>query len=117
MTFEIIPTGHALGAEIRGVDLAGNLGDADFGAIRAAWPEHLVLLYRGHHLEPCALAPVPRRLNPGYRTDLGTAAWAPAESCWRRSTRLVSPGAMRTRTGTAKGLAAAPANRSNCSSW
>ena len=52
---EVIPTGAALGAEIRGVDIAKPLSDADRKAIRAAWLEHLVLLIRGHRLDDPAL--------------------------------------------------------------
>ena len=37
MALEIIPTGAALGAEIRGVDLAQPLGDAAFAAIERAY--------------------------------------------------------------------------------
>lgn len=54
---EVIPTGAALGAEIRGVDLAGPLSAASIEAIKRAWAERLVLLVRGQHLnEPLLLA-------------------------------------------------------------
>src|SRR5688500_17089794 len=43
---------NALGAEVMGVDLAKPLSDADFEAIRSAWHEHLVLLFRGQQLSP-----------------------------------------------------------------
>lgn len=45
MGIEIIPTGSALGAEIRGVRL-GHLGTALAADIRTAWHRHLVLLFR-----------------------------------------------------------------------
>ena len=47
---EVIPTGHALGATIAGVDLAGPLTSAEFGAIHAAWMTHLVLRFREQRL-------------------------------------------------------------------
>ncbi|HEX3881500.1 MAG TPA: TauD/TfdA family dioxygenase [Stellaceae bacterium] len=52
MPIEIIPTGAALGAEIRGVDLARPLDDADFAAIERAYDEHGVIFFRGQKLTP-----------------------------------------------------------------
>lgn len=48
--FRVVPTGAALGAEIRGLDLARPLDDATAEALKAAWCEHLVLLFRGQRL-------------------------------------------------------------------
>ncbi|MCH7981447.1 MAG: TauD/TfdA family dioxygenase, partial [Proteobacteria bacterium] len=79
MTFEIIPTGHALGAEIRGVDLAGDLDDASIGSIRAAWREHLVLLFRGQTLEARALAALARRFGELDRVPGWDDAHPPGE--------------------------------------
>jgi taurine dioxygenase len=47
---QIIPTGRALGAEVRGVDLSGPVSDATFRAINDAWMQHCVLLFRGQSL-------------------------------------------------------------------
>lgn len=47
---EVIPTGKALGAEIRGVDLATDMSDGTIEAIKKAWDEHLVLFFRGQSL-------------------------------------------------------------------
>ncbi len=47
MSIEIVPLGETLGAEIRGVDLSQRLDATVTAAIRAAWLEHLVLLFRG----------------------------------------------------------------------
>lgn len=47
MGIEIVPLGETLGAEIRGVDLSRRLDASVTKAIRAAWLEHLVLLFRG----------------------------------------------------------------------
>ncbi|MEQ8282866.1 MAG: TauD/TfdA family dioxygenase [Parvibaculum sp.] len=50
MTIEIIPSRSALGAEVRGVDLAKPLTDDAFMAIQQAWYDHIVLLFRGQNL-------------------------------------------------------------------
>jgi taurine dioxygenase len=47
---EVIPTGRALGATIAGVDLSRPLASAEFGAIHAAWMNHLVLRFRDQRL-------------------------------------------------------------------
>ena len=49
---EIIPSGAALGAEIRGVDLSEPLDDGTFGTIEAAFNEHSVLYFRDQDLKP-----------------------------------------------------------------
>ena len=43
---EVVPTGAALGAEIRGVDIRKPLSKADAEAMRAAWHKHLVMIVR-----------------------------------------------------------------------
>ncbi|MGH9678904.1 MAG: TauD/TfdA dioxygenase family protein [Candidatus Acidiferrales bacterium] len=45
----VVPTGKALGAEIRGVDLR-TVTDSDFARIYQAWLDHLALLFRGQDL-------------------------------------------------------------------
>ena len=50
MTVEIHPSGAALGAEVRGIDLSRPLLPEDRKAVHAAWLEHLVLLFRGQTL-------------------------------------------------------------------
>ena len=45
------PTGAALGADIDGVDLAQPLAPAAVEAIKQAWADHLVLRFRGQHLD------------------------------------------------------------------
>jgi taurine dioxygenase len=49
---EIIPLAHALGAELRGIDVACPLSDHAVAAIRAAWHEYHVILFRGCRLTP-----------------------------------------------------------------
>ncbi|HEV7268265.1 MAG TPA: TauD/TfdA family dioxygenase [Falsiroseomonas sp.] len=67
----IRPTGAALGADVAGVDL-GNLTDAEFAVIHQAWLDHLVLRFRGQHIDDHAHVALGRRFgeldfNPGTR--------------------------------------------------
>ncbi len=50
-TVTVKPTGAALGADIEGVDLAQPLPPASVGMIKQAWSDHLVLRFRGQHLD------------------------------------------------------------------
>jgi alpha-ketoglutarate-dependent taurine dioxygenase len=52
MTIEVIPTGAALGAEIRGVDLSQALGDNVFALIERAFDEHGVIFFRNQKITP-----------------------------------------------------------------
>jgi len=52
MSIEIIPTGAAVGAEIRGVDLSLPLDDATFAVIERAYNEHGVIFFRDQHVSP-----------------------------------------------------------------
>jgi len=52
MPIEVIPTGAALGAEIRGVDLADPLSDEDFAAVDHAYNTHGVIFFRDQKLSP-----------------------------------------------------------------
>ena len=47
----VIPTGASLGADIVGVDLAQPVDGATFKAIEDAWHRHLILRFRGQHLD------------------------------------------------------------------
>src|ERR1700730_17950046 len=49
---EIIPTGAALGAEIRAVDLASPLDDATFLAIERTYNEYGVIFFRDQDIAP-----------------------------------------------------------------
>lgn len=59
---EVVPSGAALGAEVRGVDLR-RVDDAAFAAIVAAWHAHSVLLFRGQDLTPDELIAFSRRFG------------------------------------------------------
>ena len=72
---EVIPTGRALGAEVRGIDLK-HLDDAAFAQLIDAWHEHSVLLFRGQTLNDHELIAFSRRL--------GDLDWAPIQETGRR---------------------------------
>jgi taurine dioxygenase len=71
----IIPSGHALGAEIQGLDLK-NIGAADFELIHRAWLDHLVVLFRGQLLSDDDLI--------GFSRMFGDLDWAPVQETGRR---------------------------------
>lgn len=50
-TFELRPLAPTLGAEIRGLDLAGELSDAQFSELRRAMAEYLVIAFRDQRLD------------------------------------------------------------------
>ncbi|MCL4721867.1 MAG: TauD/TfdA family dioxygenase [Gammaproteobacteria bacterium] len=58
----VLPVTGALGAEISGVDL-GNLGDADFAAIHAAFLQHSVLMFHDQRLSQEQFAAFGRRFG------------------------------------------------------
>ncbi len=69
------PTGGALGAEIRNVDLR-RIDDGDFAVICGAWHDHLVLIFRGQNLSDEDLIVFSRRF--------GELDWAPVQESGRR---------------------------------
>lgn len=75
MKIEILPSGKALGAELRVGDLKA-IGDREFDAIHRAWLDHLVLLIRGQQLSDDDLIVFSRRL--------GDLDWAPIQETGRR---------------------------------
>jgi taurine dioxygenase len=72
---EIIPTGKALGAEIRDVDVR-KIRTSDFESIYRAWLDHQVLLFRGQQLSDEDLIAFSRRF--------GELDWAPIQETGRR---------------------------------
>jgi len=72
---EVVPTGAALGAEVRGIDLR-RIDDAAFAAIHQAWLDHSVLLFRGQQLSDDDLIAFSRRF--------GDLDWAPIQENGRR---------------------------------
>jgi taurine dioxygenase len=71
----IVPTGAALGAEIRGLDVR-DLTGAEFADVHRAWLDHSALLLRGQHLSDADLIAFSRRF--------GGLDWAPIQETGRR---------------------------------
>ena len=72
---DIAPTGAALGAELRGIDL-NSLDERQFAALKRAWHQHQVLLVRGQTLGDQDLIAFSRRF--------GDLDWAPVQETGRR---------------------------------
>ncbi len=71
----VIPTGKALGAEVRGVDLC-TIDAGDFSAIYQAWLDHSVLLFRGQSMADDDLI--------DFSARFGDLDWAPIQESGRR---------------------------------
>jgi len=69
------PTGGALGAEIRNVDLR-TIDEGDFAVISGAWHDHLVLVFRNQKLTDQELIAFSKRF--------GELDWAPVQESGRR---------------------------------
>ena len=67
---EVVPSGAALGAEIRGVDLSKPLDDDIFGVIEAAFNEHSVVYFRNQDLHPQQLIDYANRYGEVQRLFL-----------------------------------------------
>src|SRR5215468_1773195 len=52
MSIEIVPTGAALGAEVRNVDLARPIDDETFAAVERAYNDHAVIFFRDQRITP-----------------------------------------------------------------
>ena len=74
-SIEVIPTGAALGAEVRGIDLR-RLDEAAFARIVQAWHDHSVVLVRDQRLTDHELIAFSHRL--------GDLDWAPIQETGRR---------------------------------
>jgi taurine dioxygenase len=72
---EVSPTGAALGASVRGVDLR-HIDDATFARIMQAWHDHSVLLFRDQTLSDQDLI--------AFSRHLGDLDWAPVQETGRR---------------------------------
>ena len=72
---EVIPTGAALGAEVKGGDFR-NLDDTAFSRVLQAWHDHSVLLVRGQTLSDQELMAFSHRY--------GDLDWAPIQETGRR---------------------------------
>jgi len=54
-SIQVLPTGAALGADVRGLDISGKIHDKVFRDIYKAWNDHLVLRFRDQRLDDNAL--------------------------------------------------------------
>ena len=82
---EVIPTGRALGAEVRGVDLK-DLDAAAFARLIEAWHRHSVVLIRDQTLNDQELIAFSRRLG----TSIGRRSRRPAAVSSRACPRSTS---------------------------
>jgi taurine dioxygenase len=64
MTLKISPLSDALGAEISGVDLSGDIAEDTFVQIRQAWLDHCLLLFRSVDWTPEQQIAFTRRFGP-----------------------------------------------------
>jgi alpha-ketoglutarate-dependent taurine dioxygenase len=60
---QIHPLAGAIGAEVSGVDLGGEIDDDTIAAVRRAWLDHLVIFLRGQDLPPARFLAVARRFG------------------------------------------------------
>jgi taurine dioxygenase len=60
---EVRPIAGALGAEIHGVNLAGDVDDETIAAIRRAWLQHCVIFFRDQDLPPARFLHVAKRFG------------------------------------------------------
>jgi taurine dioxygenase len=76
---EITPTGAALGADVSGIDLAGELAPSQIDAIKQAWGEHLVLRFRGQKLSDDDLLRFSRLFGPLDKAPINPygTTWVP----------------------------------------
>jgi alpha-ketoglutarate-dependent taurine dioxygenase len=62
-SIQVVPTGAALGADVRGLDISGKIDDKVFRDIYKAWNDHLVLRFRDQRLDDNALVAFSRRFG------------------------------------------------------
>lgn len=70
---EVVPTGAALGAEVRGLDLRQGLDPESIDAVKRAWRDHLVLLIRDQDISDADLVRFSERFGKLRRAPLGEA--------------------------------------------
>ena len=87
MAIEVIPTGAALGAEVRGLDLTAPLDAETFDAVQQAWYDHSVLLFRGQRLSDDNLIAFSKNFGaldiaPASATDMAGAQEKSRPEIW-----------------------------------
>jgi len=84
-SLEIRPIAGALGAEIAGVDLSGDLDRDMIAAIRQAWLDHLVIFFRGQALAPERFLAFSRHFGEVIEYPFITASRVSPRSPWSSS--------------------------------
>jgi taurine dioxygenase len=64
---QVVPTGSALGAEIKGVDLGRDLSTNSFAEVRSAWLDHSVIYFRDQNITDEALVRFSRQIGDPER--------------------------------------------------
>ena len=87
MAMEVIPTGAALGADVRGVDLTQPLSAEEFDAVEQAWLDHSVLLFRDQRLSDDELIRFSQHFGaldiaPASATDMAGAQEKSRSEIW-----------------------------------
>jgi taurine dioxygenase len=80
MQIQIVPTGPAVGAQIRGVDLSRPLDEATFGEVEAAFDAHGVIVIRGQTITPATQIAFGRRFGevmPNFNAEVHGVAGHP----------------------------------------
>src|SRR5262245_36810560 len=70
---KVVTTGAALGADIEGGDLSGELDGGAFPRVYQAWNDHLVLRFRDQQLDDDALVAFSRRFGELDRAPIPAA--------------------------------------------
>ena len=109
-SIQVLPTGAALGADVRGLDISGKIHDKVFRDIYKAWNDHLVLRFRDQRLDDNALVAFSRRFGeldmaptpaPGERMVVSLPEVAVISNKWwvgKQSGASVTPSSFGTRT-------------------
>ncbi len=63
MTMNLVESGHVIGAEVFGIDLAGAIDDATFAELERQFYDHSVMCIRNQSLSPEALLAFAKRLG------------------------------------------------------
>ena len=84
-TIEVRPLAGALGAEILGIDLAGEIGARQFDELRAAYDEFGVIFFRDQALSPEQHIAFARRWGARQPMKWRSAPWGrrSAASRWK----------------------------------
>ena len=86
---EIIPVGPGFGAELRGVTLADVANDdAAYAAVRAAFEEHSVLVFRGQEVTDDLQLAFSKRFGPPEVTKVGSEKLTAGEAHWSTDPKL-----------------------------